>query len=187
VPQLLPFPDRTYNDLRDIGLAKVHRPSAKRIQLRSSRQRFAAADSGPGGGTVTRACCRAMPSENRLLALGRCVSRWADVPSPARYRANRCRFVRKGEELGHYELVAYVVMANHVHLLIWPRIAPDRLLKSLRVPLPGRPTGCSDGRGSHFGRRNLTITGYESERARENSNLHRDQSREGWIRPEPIL
>jgi hypothetical protein len=24
--------------------------------------------------------------------------------------------IRRGEELGHYELVAYVVMANHVHL-----------------------------------------------------------------------
>lgn len=42
------------------------------------------------------------------------------------------RSIRKGEELGHYELVAYVVMANHVHLLIWPRIAPERLLKSLK-------------------------------------------------------
>ena len=40
--------------------------------------------------------------------------------------------IRKGRELGHYQLVAYVVMANHVHLLIWPRIAPDRLLKSLK-------------------------------------------------------
>ena len=40
--------------------------------------------------------------------------------------------IRKGEELGHYELGAYVVMANHVHLLINPLIAPDRLLKSLK-------------------------------------------------------
>ena len=40
--------------------------------------------------------------------------------------------IRRGEELGHYELVAFVVMANHVHLLIWPKIAPARLLKSLK-------------------------------------------------------
>jgi putative transposase len=40
--------------------------------------------------------------------------------------------IRKGAELGHYELAAYVVMANHVHLLIRPLIAPDRLLKSLK-------------------------------------------------------
>jgi REP element-mobilizing transposase RayT len=40
--------------------------------------------------------------------------------------------IHKGEQLGHYELVAYVVMANHVHLLIWPKIAPARLMKSLK-------------------------------------------------------
>ncbi len=40
--------------------------------------------------------------------------------------------IHKGEALEHYELVAYVVMPNHVHLLIWPKIAPERLLKSLK-------------------------------------------------------
>jgi len=40
--------------------------------------------------------------------------------------------IHKGEELRHYSLTAYVVMANHVHLLIGPKIAPDRLLKSLK-------------------------------------------------------
>jgi putative transposase len=40
--------------------------------------------------------------------------------------------IHKGAGLGHYELGAYVVMANHVHLLIRPLIAPDRLLKSLK-------------------------------------------------------
>jgi putative transposase len=40
--------------------------------------------------------------------------------------------IYKGVELGHYELGAYVVMANHVHLLIQPQIPPQRLLKSLK-------------------------------------------------------
>jgi type I restriction enzyme R subunit/putative DNA methylase len=40
--------------------------------------------------------------------------------------------IHKGVELAHFELGAYVVMANHVHLLIWPRIAPERLMKSLK-------------------------------------------------------
>ena len=40
--------------------------------------------------------------------------------------------IHKGVELGHYELSAYVVMANHVHLLIRPKITPDRMLKSLK-------------------------------------------------------
>jgi REP-associated tyrosine transposase len=40
--------------------------------------------------------------------------------------------IHKGVDLNHYELNAYVIMANHVHLLIQPKIAPDRLLKSLK-------------------------------------------------------
>lgn len=40
--------------------------------------------------------------------------------------------IDRGVVLGHYELGAYVVMANHVHLLIRPRIAPERILKSLK-------------------------------------------------------
>ena len=42
------------------------------------------------------------------------------------------RSIHKGVELGHYELGAYVVMANHVHLLIRPLIAPDRIMQSLK-------------------------------------------------------
>lgn len=40
--------------------------------------------------------------------------------------------IHKGVDLGHYRLGAWVVMANHVHLLIEPAIAPERLMKSLK-------------------------------------------------------
>ncbi len=40
--------------------------------------------------------------------------------------------IRKGVQLGHYELYVYVVMPNHVHILIRPHIDPSRLLKSLK-------------------------------------------------------
>ena len=40
--------------------------------------------------------------------------------------------LHKGTALGHYELGAFVVMANHVHVLLLPRIAPSRLLQSLK-------------------------------------------------------
>jgi putative transposase len=40
--------------------------------------------------------------------------------------------IHKGVDLEHYELGAYVVMPNHVHLLIRPSIAPERLMKSLK-------------------------------------------------------
>jgi putative transposase len=38
----------------------------------------------------------------------------------------------RGVELGHYQLYAFVVMANHVHVLLLPLIAPSQLLKSLK-------------------------------------------------------
>ena len=40
--------------------------------------------------------------------------------------------IHKSVELGHFDLEAYVVMANHVHLLVLPKISPDRMMKSLK-------------------------------------------------------
>jgi putative transposase len=62
--------------------------------------------------------------------------------------------IHKGVELGHYQLGAYVVMANHVHLLIRPTIAPDRLLKSLKgATALARPTASSSALVNLFGRK----------------------------------
>ena len=36
------------------------------------------------------------------------------------------------DSLGHYELRSYVVMANHVHLLMVPSVAPSKLMQSLK-------------------------------------------------------
>jgi type I restriction enzyme R subunit/putative DNA methylase len=40
--------------------------------------------------------------------------------------------LRRGEELGHYELRAYSIMANPVHVLLLPKVLPSRLLQSLK-------------------------------------------------------
>ena len=40
--------------------------------------------------------------------------------------------LQRGAELGHYELASFVVMANHVHALLFPKVPPSRLLKSLK-------------------------------------------------------
>jgi type I restriction enzyme R subunit/putative DNA methylase len=40
--------------------------------------------------------------------------------------------LRRGVELGHYELRSWVVMANHVHALLLPLVSPSRLLGSLK-------------------------------------------------------
>jgi putative transposase len=38
----------------------------------------------------------------------------------------------RGEKMGHYRLGPFVIMANHVHLLLLPSISPSLLLKSLK-------------------------------------------------------
>jgi putative transposase len=40
--------------------------------------------------------------------------------------------LRRGAALGQYDLGAYVVMSNHVHALLLPRVSPSRLLHSLK-------------------------------------------------------
>jgi len=42
------------------------------------------------------------------------------------------RSIERGVSLDHYELRAWVVMANHVHVLLLPLISPSRLLQSLK-------------------------------------------------------
>ena len=37
-----------------------------------------------------------------------------------------------GVRLGHYRLGPFVVMANHLHVLLFPLVPPSRLLKSLK-------------------------------------------------------
>jgi REP element-mobilizing transposase RayT len=40
--------------------------------------------------------------------------------------------LHRGAELGHYDLASFVVMANHVHVLLLPKAPPSRLMKSLK-------------------------------------------------------
>ncbi len=40
--------------------------------------------------------------------------------------------VQRGVLLGHYDLGAWTIMSNHMHLLLLPRVSPTRLLQSLK-------------------------------------------------------
>ena len=40
--------------------------------------------------------------------------------------------LHRGVLLGHYTLGAWTIMSNHIHLLLLPKVAPSRLLKSLK-------------------------------------------------------
>jgi putative transposase len=40
--------------------------------------------------------------------------------------------LQHGVDLGHYDLRAWVIMANHVHVLLLPKIRPEKLLGALK-------------------------------------------------------
>ena len=40
--------------------------------------------------------------------------------------------LRRGVDLGHYDLRAWVVMANHIHVLLLPKVSAQRLLGGLK-------------------------------------------------------
>jgi putative transposase len=40
--------------------------------------------------------------------------------------------LRSGVRLGHDDLAAYSILSNHVHVLLFPKISPSRLLQSLK-------------------------------------------------------
>jgi len=85
--------------------------------------------------------------------------------------------IQKGVELGQHELGAYVVMANHVHLLIRPAIAPDRLLKSLKGATARHANRLLGRTGEPFWQKEfIRSLGAEPERFSEGSRLHRGQS-----------
>lgn len=55
-----------------------------------------------------------------------------------------------GEELKQYELDTYVVMPNHVHVLLWPWIAMDRVTGGIKG-VSARAANAALGRtGQHF-------------------------------------
>ena len=67
--------------------------------------------------------------------------------------------IRKGVDLGHYELGAWAIMPNHVHLLIQPSTTPDRLLKSLKGASAREANRLLGRTGEPFWQRNPMITG----------------------------
>jgi REP element-mobilizing transposase RayT len=56
----------------------------------------------------------------------------------------------RGEELKQYELDTYVLMANHVHVLLWPWITMERITNGIKG-VSARDANVTLGRtGQHF-------------------------------------
>ncbi len=72
----------------------------------------------------------------------------------------------RGTALGHYCLRAWVVMPNHVHLLLLPLVSPSRLLQSLK--------------GATARRANMVL-------CRTGQTFWQAESYDHWVRDEPEL
>jgi REP element-mobilizing transposase RayT len=59
----------------------------------------------------------------------------------------------RGVELGHYHLHSFVIMANHMHVLLLPLIPPARLLKSLKGATAREANRVLGRTGEHFWQR----------------------------------
>jgi putative transposase len=59
----------------------------------------------------------------------------------------------RGVGLGHYKIAAFVVMANHVHLLLLPLIPASQLLKALKGCTAREANRLLERTGEHFWQR----------------------------------
>ena len=91
-------------------------------------------------------------------ALNRCGGTlWLSDTRVARHVADT---IRDGErQQGFYESHAWVIMPNHVHLLILPHVEFRKSRIGLKGEPPGKPIACWTGRASHSGSMSPTITG----------------------------
>jgi REP element-mobilizing transposase RayT len=58
--------------------------------------------------------------------------------------------IRHGTEIGHYEIHSWVIMSNHIHLLLTPRISMSRLLCSLKAATATRANKLLSRTGKPF-------------------------------------
>ncbi len=67
---------------------------------------------------------------DRLLDQARCGPTFLKQPAIAELVLASMHY---GAELAHYELHSWLIMPNHVHLLLTPRVSMSRLLGSLKA------------------------------------------------------
>ena len=82
---------------------------------------------------------------------------WLRDPNIAGYVEDA---IFRGEELKQHELDTYVVMPNHVHVLLWPWMPMPASPAVLRAFPHAMPTPLWDARGSISGKTNRSIIGF---------------------------
>jgi putative transposase len=107
-------------------------------------------DSLPHGRAFPAACIN---SGKAFVALDRLLDRACLGPlylKPAEVAQVVWDSIRRGEELGHYELHAWVVMPNHVHLLLTPFVTISRFMNSLKTASATRANALLKRTGQPF-------------------------------------
>jgi hypothetical protein len=61
-----------------------------------------------------------------------------------------------------YNLHAWVIMANHVHVLIRPRVPLNKALMNIKAQVPAPRMPCSTASANHSGKANPMTTGSET-------------------------
>ena len=89
---------------------------------------------------------------DRLLDEARCGATFLRQPALARVVLDS---IYRGAEIGHYQLHAWVIMPNYVHLLLTPQVSLSRLLGSMKAQPPDAPTCFCTGAASPLARRKL--------------------------------
>ena len=84
---------------------------------------------------------------DRLLDQARCGPTFLKQPAIAELVLASMQY---GAELAHYELHSWVIIPNHVHLLLTPRVSMSRLLGSLKAVTAKRANLLLQRRGQPF-------------------------------------
>jgi REP element-mobilizing transposase RayT len=84
---------------------------------------------------------------DRLLDEARCGPTFLRQPAVAQIVLDS---IDHGARLEHYELHCFVIMANHVHLLITPKISVSRLLGSMKSSTARRANEMLGRTGERF-------------------------------------
>ena len=94
-----------------------------------------------------------LPAGRKFLAMDAILDQAASGPQWLKdEQVARCVIggLSKGEELGHYRLIAFVVMSNHVHALLEPKAELDRIMNSLKGATARQANRLLGRTGTHF-------------------------------------
>jgi putative transposase len=88
--------------------------------------------------------------------------------------------LQKGaNDLNHYNLHAYAIMANHVHILITPQVPLSQIMKAIKGVTARNANKLLSRTGKVFWQDESSTTGPETKRREQDPQIYREQSCKG--------